>query len=214
MCAECLKKHTNIQISVYTFAHAYVFKPEARRVSLRAVHSSPYIRGAAQSEQCVLSCIAGTEFSVCWEKWATCVSVWRRIHVWIGRSAQMRMECTEEQSGICFACFLFVCVCTWKCWVAFSQCLLMCEMCPCWTVKPPAALVVKRPWRRSRATTWPVSPLLPYYSRFVEFYINNKFCFIPIKMSHNNLRCSGLFFFPGPQCGGDCAQQDGWTAYS
>lgn len=77
----------------------------------------------------------------------------------------------------------------------FSQCLLMCEICPCWTVKPPAAFIVKRPWWRSRATTWPVSPLLPYYSRFVEFYINIKFCFIPIKMSHNNLHCSVFFVF-------------------
>lgn len=167
MCAECLKKHTNIQICVYTFAHAYVFKPEARRVILRAVHSSPYIRGAAQSEQCVLSCIAGTEFSVCWEKWATCVSVWPLCSDENGVHRRTEWYVFCMLSFCVLGCFFSVFAYVWDVSMLDSQ--TSCSTCSKETMmKVTSHDMACFP----TLAVGEVKPL-PYYSRFV------KFCFIP-----------------------------------
>lgn len=69
---------------MYTYEHAYALKPEGREGSLKAVHLSPYIRGGAQAEQCVLSFTEETEqtvFNLFGKEDYMCVCVWMHVCV-------------------------------------------------------------------------------------------------------------------------------------
>lgn len=141
MWVECLQRHTNLHVCVYVRAWACIH--------LQARGKRSKFEGGAPQPLHKRSC---SEWTMCTElhsrDWADRVfSLFGKVgYMCVCLDARICVNwlCHSDENGVhrrtkwyVFACLLLVCVyaCVWRCWVAFSQCLLMCEMWPYWAVK-------------------------------------------------------------------------------